>query len=120
MQSVSLLDPSIGIQNVIDMPLRDGLPAARELPASAAAENGLEELFSPMNAQTVTESLLRPEVGDGTLLAPERFADSLRACADILRREGSDEAKELVEKELDPLMENSGLLQAYVGLMIGG
>ena len=120
MQSVNLLDPSIGIQNVIDMPVRSDLPAARELPANAVVETGLDELFAPVNAGVLTERLLCPEVGDGTMLSPEVFAENLRSCADLLRGDDSPEARALVEEELEPLMQNSGLMQAYIGQMIGG
>ena len=39
-----LLDPSIGIQNVMDMPQASRLPTAKEIATTVLHEAGLEEL----------------------------------------------------------------------------
>ena len=69
MSRINLLDPSLGIQNVMDMPTESALPRARDMGANALSEPGLEELYAPSNAQRYVESLLCPDVGDGSIVA---------------------------------------------------
>ena len=77
MQSaINLLDPSLGIQNVMDMPEQTGLPRARELASNALNEAGLDELYAPSNAWQLMEQALCPDVGDGSLLSPEVFSET--------------------------------------------
>ncbi len=119
--NVNLLDPSLGIQNVIDSMKEPGLPAARELPVTALHDAGLEELYSPSNAQKAIEDALCPGVGDGTILTPTLFKEAIRSVAMDLDAEGCDPAvREMIDGELRPLLENQRLFEAYTGLLIGG
>ena len=118
--SVNLLDTSLGIQNVMDMPDPGNLPRARELASNALSEPGLEELYAPNNAWQLVERALCPDVGDGSMLSPEVFSETLESCVTDL--EGCDDpaVQDMLTRELKPLLQNGQLLQAYLGLMIGG
>ncbi len=117
---VNLLDSSLGIQHVMDMPDPDNLPRARELASNALSEPGLEELYAPNNAWQLMERALCPDVGDGSMLSPEAFSESLHECVKDLADNPDPVVREMVSKELEPLLQNGQLLQAYLGLMIGG
>ncbi len=116
---INLLDHSLGIQNILDMPAAEALPRARDLAANALKEAGLDELYAPANARHMVESLICPDVGDGSILSPEAFAGNMRSCMEELA--GSDDAavRALVD-ELRVLLQNGQLYEAYRGLMIGG
>ena len=116
---VNLLDSSLGIQNIMDMPEAGALPRAREMAANVLNEAGLEELYAPSNARQYVETLLCPEVGDGSILSPEAFSSNIQSCIEALSGSGEQSVKELVT-ELKGLLRNGELYQAYVGLMIGG
>ena len=118
--SINLLDPSLGIQNVMDMPDPGTLPRARELASNALREAGLDELYAPSNAWQLMEQALCPDVGDGSMLSPEVFSDTLQSCVHDLQGCTDPAVKEMVSRELEPLLQNGQLLQAYLGLMIGG
>lgn len=121
MPSISnLLDPSLGIQNVMAMPEPGKLPQARELASNALNEAGLQELYAPSNARQLTEQLLCPDVGDGSMLSPEAFTSSLGACLGDLADSTDPAVRDMLDKEIRPLLQNGQLLQAYLGLMIGG
>ena len=108
MPSINLLDPSLGIQTIMESPAatRGGIPEARPLASNVLREAGLEELYSPCNAHHLVEQALCPDAGDGDILRPEDSDDpAVRALAD---------------GELAPLLQNKELLNAYMGLMIGG
>ena len=115
-----LLDPSIGIQNVMDMPQASRLPTAKEIATTVLHEAGLEELYRPTNARTETEALLVPDVGDGSMLAPEAFSGILEQIVKKCSSSTDTDIRTMVERELIPLMQNTDLLQIYQGLMIGG
>ncbi len=119
-EHIDLLSPSFGIQDVIEMSDFGQLPRARELAANALNAAGLEDLYPQGNARQLIEQALCPNVGDGSLLNSQRFQsilDSIIAEAD----EGDDPALvAMVRQELIPLRQNKELLQAYLGLMIGG
>lgn len=119
---INLLDPSLGIQNILEQRLPDqsGMLTARPIAASILREAGLEELYSPVNAQRLVEETLCPDVGDGDLLLPDIFGTNLRKCTENLSESKDPAVRDLVEKELKPLLENKTLLNAYTGLMIGG
>ena len=120
MAGINLLDPSLGIQNVMNMPDIGALPRAREMAVNVLSEAGLDELYAPRNARQLLEQALCPEVGDGSLLNPETFSGTLKSCVTALDSTGDTSVKDMVERELKPLLQNGDLLQAYMGLMIGG
>ena len=116
----NLLDTSLGIQNVMDMPDIANLPRARELASNALSEPGLEELYAPGNARQLVEQALCPDVGDGSMLNPETFSGTLASCLHELEGSADPAVQEMLSQELKPLLQNGQLLQAYLGLMIGG
>ena len=69
----SLLNPSIGIQELLAMPEPSRLPQAKEMPSSVLQQTGLEQLYGTANARTGSEALLCPDVGDGRIVSPEVF-----------------------------------------------
>ena len=75
----TFLNPSIGIQELLQMPEDNRLPQARELGASLLQETGLEGLYGAVNSHTAFEALLCPNVGDGTLVSPEVFSSQLES-----------------------------------------
>lgn len=117
---INLLDASLGIQNVMDMPDSGNLPRARELASNALNEPGLEELYAPNNAWQIMERALCPDVGDGSMLSPEVFSETLQSCVSALENSADPVVQDMVSRELRPLLQNGQLLQAYLGLMIGG
>jgi len=121
MATINLLDPSIGIQSVMDGVQNNArLPEARQLPSTVLSAAGLGELYAPKNAQQLIEDSLCPNVGDGKILEPSVFSGLLRDCVDNLKDSDSPEVRTLLEKELLPMLANTDLLRAYMGLMIGG
>ena len=122
MPTINLLDPSLGIQSVMDSPATrpSGMPAARPLAANVLREAGLEELYSPSNAHHLVEQALCPDAGDGELLRPDVFSANLAGCMDALRDAEDPAVRAFVHDELAPLLQNRELLNAYMGLMIGG
>ena len=118
--AINLLDPSLGIQNVMGMPEQTGLPRARELASNALNEAGLDELYAPSNAWQLMEQALCPDVGDGSLLSPEAFSETLHSCVSDLEGSTDPAVRDMLNQELVPLLQNGQLLQAYLGLMIGG
>ena len=120
MRTVSLLDATLGIQSVMEPPGGASLPAAQSMASTVLRPQGVESLYVPANVRTLTEKALHPAVGDGALLQPEVFGACLRHCAEELRAMPGPAARELLEKEVQPLLNNSKLLQAYTGLMLGG
>lgn len=120
MRDLNLLDPSLGIQNVMNMPEAGQLPQARQLAANVLNSAGLEDLYGAVNARRLVEQALCPDVGDGEMLRPAKFAGLLEGCVKDLAGNTDPAVQELVAKELKPLLENRELLGAYMGLMIGG
>jgi type III secretion protein X len=120
--SINLLDPSLGIQDILDPGLSAAgqLPTARPLAVSVLREAGLDELYSASNAARLVEQALCPAVGDGDLLRPEVFAANLRECFMAMQESDNPAVQEFLRKDLRLLLENRDLLQAYTGLMIGG
>lgn len=119
MPTINLLDPSLGIQNIMDMPTDSVLPRARDMGTNAVSEPGLEELYAPSNAQRYIENLLCPDVGDGSILSPEAFSDNIESSLSALGSSDDPAVKEMLT-ELKGLVRNGQLYQAYLGLMIGG
>jgi len=119
MPVIGILDHTQGIQSVMDMPSADRLPAARDTGATPLKEAGLEELYAPSNAQHLVEDILCPDVGDGSLLSPEAFAEQMQSCLNALSSSGDPAVKGMLA-EIRTLQRNGELYQAYMGLMIGG
>ena len=116
----TFLNPSIGIQELLQMPEDNRLPQARELGASLLQETGLEGLYGAVNSHTAFEAVLCPNVGDGTLVSPEVFSSQLESLVKKLSESRNPKIRAMLEHEIIPLMQNGMLLSAYRGLMIGG
>ena len=120
-RNIGIFDTSIGIQSVLlDGTGNEKMPLARPLASTVMAEAGLEELFLPNNAGRMMEASLCPEVGDGKVLRPDVFSANLQSCLESLKDSRNPDVRAFVRRDLAPMMEDNSLLQAYVGLMIGG
>ena len=115
-----LPQPSIGIQSVLAPSTKSVLPQAQELAANVLNIGGLEQLYHGENIAHTTMNFLCPQVGDGHIVQPEFFSSTLKECADDFAAATEPAVQALVEQELQPLLENKALLQAYVGLMVQG
>lgn len=122
MPTINLLDPSLGIQTIMESPAltRGGIPEARQLASNVLREAGLEELYSPSNAHHLVEQALCPDAGDGDILRPDVFSSNLAGCLESLKDSDDPAVRALADSELAPLLQNKELLNAYMGLMIGG
>ena len=88
--------------------------------SSAMREAGLDELYNSRKAAQQLEAALCPPVGDGSLLQPELFHMELQGALTALRDSDKPAVRAFVRDELAPLLENTELLRAYTGLMVGG
>ena len=105
---------------VVDPGTAGHLPDARPLASSAMREAGLDELYNSRKAAQQLEAALCPPVGDGSLLQPELFHMELQGALTALRDSDKPAVRAFVRDELAPLLENTELLRAYTGLMVGG
>ncbi len=117
---INLLDSSLGIQNILEYNGSSALPKAENLAASVLYEAGLEDLYAPKNYAQIIEESLSPSTGDGQLLRPAVFSQTLDQCIGKMQESTDSLVRQTVQEELIPLQENKTLLQAYCGLMIGG
>lgn len=118
--SLNILDPSLGIQNILEQRDTKHMPGARPMAATVLREPGLEDLYTTGNAEKILESALCPQVGDGEILRPDVFSAQLRSCLDNMESNDDPEVQSFVSHELRPMLEDSQLLQAYIGLMVAG
>lgn len=87
----TLLNPSIGILGLLQMPDTGRLPPAKELASSLLQES-----------------------------SPEVFSEDLQALVAKLQKSTNPKVQALVNEEILPLLQNGMLLSAYRGLMLGG
>ncbi len=117
---LTILDTNLGIQDVLPSLDTQSMPGARPLPQTSIREAGLEALFHATTTSSLLESALTPNVGDGTILTPAIFSETLRSCCSTLKDVKNPDVHSFVAGELEPLIENEDLLQAYAGLLVGG
>lgn len=58
--------------------------------------------------------------GDGDILRPEVFSGNLAGCLEALKDSDDPAVRRWPTAELAPLLQNKELLNAYMGMMIGG
>ena len=120
-RNIGIFDTSVGIQNVLLNELENAtMPKARPLAANVMSDIGLEDLYMPGNAARMIETALCPEVGDGKVLRPDIFSALLRGGFEALSESKNPDVRAFLRKDLAPMLEDSNLLQAYTGLMVGG
>lgn len=117
---IDLLDSSLGIETFLQSSQQVELPKPQSLVFSAFKEDGLQELYLPKNYGQQVEEALCPQTGDGEMLQPEVFSQSLLHCLEKIKTNENMESLRLVQEDLEILLENKELLRAYCGLMIGG
>lgn len=116
----NLLNTSVGIEDLLSMPETSGLPQTRAMASAQAPESTLDSLYGPVNARSSYEALLQPDAGDGRLLTPQYFQSALKSLADKLAARDDEASRTLLKEELEPLLTNTALLNAYRNLMLGG
>lgn len=120
-RNIGIFDTSVGIQSVLlNETGAAGMPAAEPMAATVMAEAGLDEVYLPSNAARMVEAALCPDVGDGRIVRPDIFTANLQGCLTALQDSRNADVRAFVRKDLAPMLEDNTLLQAYVGLMVGG
>ena len=76
--------------------------------------------LDPVDILPALEQALCPDAGDGDILRPEVFSGNLAGCLEALKDSDDPAVRALADGELAPLLQNKELLNAYMGLMIGG
>ncbi len=119
--TVNLLDPHLGVQNVLP-PQAEGvrLPRPRALAQAEAAETGLAELYRLPTCRHLVLAGLKPRVPDEELLRPDLLNRHLESALAALRGSRHPDVRRFVHDDLGPLLEDHQLLAAYTGLMVGG
>jgi len=120
MPEINILNANLGISGVLDTQEAFHMPEARLLPTTTTHKTGLSELFETNTTNTFLEKALCPSIGDGTILQPDVFHESLKGCLETLKDVQNPDVRSFVSAELAPLLENETLLQAYSGLLVGG
>ena len=113
MPSINLLDPSLGIQTIMESPAatRGGIPEARPLASNVLREAGLEELYSRRAAATLAaietdrgnaEKALQllHRVMDGQTLSTRHAALHLLRARALWQQGRKDEARAAVNEYL--------------------
>ncbi len=119
--AINLLDPHLGVQNIL-APQAEGvrLPHPRALAQTEAAETGLAELYRLPTCRHLILAHLRPRVPDEELLRPDLLHRNLEGALEALRGARHPDVRRFVRDDLGPLLEDHQLLSAYTGLMLGG
>ena len=97
--SINLLDPGLGIQNIMDPGRQGHLPDARPLASSAMREAGLDELYNSRKAAQQLEAAPLSAVG-GPSLQPELFHMELQGALTALRDGDKPAVRAFVRDEL--------------------
>ena len=117
---INLLDTQLGIQDILTPQNAGSMPTARPLPQTALREAGVDELFNTVTTDKLIERNLTPRTGDGTILIPSIFSDAIANSLELLKENKNPDVRSFVHGELMPLMDNKDLMQAYIGLLVGG
>ena len=86
----------------------------------SCARPGLRNCIPRATRTHLVEQALCPDAGDGDILRPEVFSGNLAGCLEALKDSDDPAVRALADGELVPLLQNKELLNAYMGLMIGG
>jgi hypothetical protein len=118
-ESRNILNPNIGLQEVLDFPgAETHLPQARLLATSVSAGTGLADLYHLANFQSRILAGLQPEIGDDALLRPDVFGKNLRESHRRLQGSKDPHVRRFLRDELGPLLENDALLRDYVNMLV--
>ena len=117
---IDILSPNLGIQNILSSPEQNHMPDARPLASTVLREAGMDELYNHNTADRLLNELISPSVGDGSILQPAVFQSELKSSLNSLRSCDDPRVQAFLRDELQPLLDNTELLKAYEGLMVGG
>jgi hypothetical protein len=117
----SLMDPSLGVQGVLEPETAEThLPRARPLATDAAGENRLSDLYRADSLQGRILAGLQPAVGDEALLRPSVLRKNLSQSRAKLAQSRDPHVRRFLREDLEPLMENGRLLGEYVNMLVDG
>lgn len=116
----NLLNTSIGIQSLLQMPDAAGLPNPVDTRRAFSTNRALKSSLAAATPAAAPKRCSAPDIGDGRVVSPEVFESHLTAIVAKLQASDNPKIKALLENEILPIMQNGMLLSAYRGLMLGG
>ncbi len=120
MREINLFDPKLGIQSIIDSHESERLPVAKPMATAEMYNTPIDSAYNLANIRNLVENAICPQAGDGEILRPDIFSNSLKNCSTILAKSDNDQVHDFLRRDLYPLLENEDLLRTYCNLMLGG
>lgn len=124
--AIDVLNSRVGIADVLPAASNDHLPTVDDFNSVGQAQS-LSEVASYKSALESNgfslqfASIMKPVINSEDILRPARFNNLLNSAQEKLSQIDNDaNLRRFVREDLAPLAQNRELLNAYLGMMVGG
>ncbi|MGN0915852.1 MAG: hypothetical protein ACI4NE_05820 [Succinivibrio sp.] len=117
MSQVNLLNSHIGVSSVLPSATDAHLPEIKELSTAKTGDVRLEDLYRGESISNSVDTSLIPKVGHEELLQPKHLNSALQRAFEKMSTVKDVDVRHFVRDDMQSLMDNRELLNAYLGLM---
>lgn len=124
--AVDVLNPNLGISTVLPQAGAEHLPSVENFNTVGRVNSGAaaESFKSSISANAFDEKVsaaFTPVLSSDELLQPAKLNASIHSAFEKLSQMQDDaDVRRFLRDDLKPFMENRGLLEAYINLMVEG
>lgn len=115
-----ILKTGVGLEGIVDVQVYQPLPEAKDLVHNADSVIRTEDLYHANLFERSVSSAFELKLSNPDLLQPVQIRHAFESVGEKLVAHSNQDVREFVEKDLNPLLENTGLLSAYMNMMVNG
>ena len=117
MSQINLLNNHIGVSSVLPSANDAHLPELKELSTAKTGTVKLDDLYRGESFNEGIDTSLIPKVGHEELLQPKNFNSAIKRAYEKMSTVKDSDVRHFVREDMQPLMDNRELLNAYLGMM---
>lgn len=117
MSQINLLNNHIGVSSVLPSANDAHLPELKELSTAKTGTVKLDDLYRGESFNKGIDTSLIPKVGHEELLQPKNFNSAIKRAYEKMSTVKDSDVRHFVREDMQPLMDNCELLNAYLGMM---
>lgn len=115
-----ILNSSIGLEGILDHAFDNHLPEAKELVRNLSPDVKVQELYrgNGFNSQVANSFFFK--LNNKNLLQPPCMKRALEDLEEKLKEISDEDIASFLKNDLQPLLDNTQLLNSYLNMMVNG
>lgn len=115
-----ILRTNVGLEGVLDLPLDNHLPDAKDLPRNLSSDIKVEDLYKGNMFNLRIESAFGFKLDNQALIQPSTMRHAIEDIQEKLQNIRDEDVASFIKNDLQPLLQNTDLFNSYMNMMVNG